>query len=243
MSRRPVMLVTGASGQLGSAVLRRWQDEYDVAAAWYRRPPAVSTEEQEVFDPEEPDQPVDADGAPPYLVQADITDPEGASALVASVLDRLGAIDVMVNAAGSSHWAPLVGDSDLLASFDEQFQVNVLGPAAVVAEAARQCWMQDPEENAARNRNVVNISSTASLHVYPGLGQSLYAAAKAALNTITLHMADELADLQVRCNALVPTTFPGRVPIESVLEGIEVLAHGDVSGRLLVLDDDGWEWR
>lgn len=55
------------------------------------------------------------------------------------------------------------------------------------------------------NRNVVNLSSTAGLFVYPDLGQSVYAASKAALNHLTYHLASDFCGFCV--GALPPPLF------------------------------------
>src|SRR5262249_26525178 len=81
------------------------------------------------------------------------------------------------------------------------------------------------DENVARRRNVLNISSIAGVHVYPDLGLGLYSAEKAALNFATYHLASEMRHIGVRVNALAPDTSPGRVPRERVVH--EMLAIDD----------------
>ncbi len=54
----------------------------------------------------------------------------------------------------------------------------------------------------------MNISSTAGIYIYPGHGQSIYSASKAALNYLSMHMGDEFSSIGVRVNALAPTSFP-----------------------------------
>lgn len=244
MTNRPVMLLTGAAGTLGTELGRRWSAQYDIAAVWFRRPPPLPSDEQEIVDPLDPASAPDADLTPFFLPRCDLSDPDAVSGLVESVRARFGGVDVIVNAAGASLWAPLLDDGSLLADFDRQFRVNVLGPLALGIEVAKQFWRHESAaDNLEHNRCVVNVSSTASFRVYPGQGQTVYAASKAALNMVTLHMAAEFAELGVRVNALAPNAFPGRVSLDVVIQGIQTLIDSDVSGRVLVLDESGWEWR
>src|SRR5207253_8964681 len=95
-------------------------------------------------------------------------------------------------------------------------RLNVVAPLALVAEVGRRLWLTDLEENRYRNRCVVNVSSSAGIYVYPGYGQGMYSASKAALNILTRHLAAELEPIGVRANVLAPDAFPGRVPIARV---------------------------
>jgi NAD(P)-dependent dehydrogenase (short-subunit alcohol dehydrogenase family) len=89
------------------------------------------------------------------------------------------------------------------------------------------------------NRNVVNVSSMSGLYVVPDCDQSIYSASKAALNYLTLHMANEFRPLGVRVNASAPTSFPQAVSTQSVAESIVRLDRGNMSGKISVLDQDG----
>ena len=92
------------------------------------------------------------------------------------------------------------------------------------------------------NRCVVNLSSTSGLYVFPGLGQSVYSASKAALNYLSMHMGDEFSSLGIRVNALSPTSFPEIISTESVADGVRRLIESDSNGRVLVLEESGERW-
>ena len=130
-------------------------------------------------------------------------------------------------------------DGALLDSVDRHFDVNVRAPLAITAEVARQFWIGREKENAAANRNVINVSSTAGARVYPGYGQSVYAASKAALNHLTRHMAAELEPHGVRVNALAPTSFPAIVPTYVVADALARLDAATGSGGILMLEAAG----
>ena len=89
------------------------------------------------------------------------------------------------------------------------------------------------------NRNVINVSSVSGLYVTPRLGRSAYSAAKAALNLLTLHMAQEFQEFGVRANACAPTTFPQIVSAESVAHSLRRLDDGRMNGSIVVMSKEG----
>ena len=127
-------------------------------------------------------------------------------------------------------------DPSSLADAELAFSVNVLAPLRLTMAIARHFWRIDREANLQRTRNVVNVSSTAGVYVYPDLGQACYAATKAALNHATYHLASELWDLGVRANAIAPNSFPGIVPTGRVLDEIIALDRSGDTGRLALVD-------
>jgi NAD(P)-dependent dehydrogenase (short-subunit alcohol dehydrogenase family) len=232
--RRRVCLLTGAGGRLGSAFCRKYSGQYQIVAVWFRRRPIAATQGQYLFDPLAPDRRLPANRYPVHDMQADLRASDQIEHLVRTVIKRHGMIDVVVNAAVASRWSSLLDGHSGVEEVTESLSVNVAAPLALVAEVARQAWQCDPADNLARNRCVVNVSSSAGIYVYPGQGQGVYSASKAALNILTGHLASELQALGVRANALAPDSFPGRVPIARVLDGVVRLAEGDETGRILL---------
>jgi NAD(P)-dependent dehydrogenase (short-subunit alcohol dehydrogenase family) len=231
---RPVIILTGAGGRLGSAFCRRYARQYQIVAVWHQRRPVAATHGQYLLDPLEPDRPLKANRHLVHDIQADLRSDSQIERLVKVVISRYERIDVVVNAAVAGCWAPLLNGHSRVTEVTASLSLNVAAPLALVAEVARGAWQRDPAENIARNRSVVNISSTAGIYVYPGYGQGTYSAGKAALNILTRHLAAELEPIGVRANALAPDTFPGRVPMARVLDGVIRLAEGDLNGRILL---------
>jgi NAD(P)-dependent dehydrogenase (short-subunit alcohol dehydrogenase family) len=232
-----VCLFTGASGKLGTAFCRAHADKYDIAAIYRRRPPSVPTQRQWQVDPL---QPAVALGQPrAFAIQADLTVDREIERVVELVLARFDRVDLLVNAAVHSIWAPMLTSPKLLDSVGAQLQTNFVAPLKLSVALARACWRDQDRENRAANRNIVNISSTAGVKIYRNLNQSIYSASKAALNFLSRHMADEFATIGVRVNALAPNTFPRIVPTDSVVDAIIKLDAGDMTGKILVLDRDG----
>jgi NAD(P)-dependent dehydrogenase (short-subunit alcohol dehydrogenase family) len=231
---RPVIILTGAGGRLGSAFCRKYCSRYQIVAVWYRRRPVASTHRQYLIDPLEPDRQLSANRHPVHDVQADLRSDRQIERLVKVVMSRYHRVDAVVNAAVAGSWAPLLNGHSQVTEVTAALSLNVAAPLALVAEVAHQAWQCEPAENIAWNRCVLNVSSTAGIYVYPGYGQGTYSASKAALNILTRHLAAELEPLGVRANALAPDTFPGRLPTACVLDGMARLIEGDLSGRILL---------
>jgi NAD(P)-dependent dehydrogenase (short-subunit alcohol dehydrogenase family) len=232
---KPVCVLTGASGTLGTAFIERHARSYEIVAVYHRTPPRWPTHDGQRFvDPLDPDTAFPDNAHPVHAVRADLGTPDGARAVVDEVAERAGRLDLLVNCAGGGPWAHLLtpGTAERAVSM---FQLNALAPLQLTLAAADRFWRADVASNVARGRNVVNISSTAGLVVYPDLGQGLYAGAKAALNHLTFHLASDLWDYGVRVNAVAPNTFPGRVPVADVLDAIDDLIGSDRTGEVVPL--------
>jgi NAD(P)-dependent dehydrogenase (short-subunit alcohol dehydrogenase family) len=108
-------------------------------------------------------------------------------------------------------------------------------------EVARRHWRTERRTNLERNRHVLNVSSLSGIQTYPGVGQGVYAASKAALNHLTRHMATEFGAFGVRVNALAPAVFPDLLAVEDVLGALWRLDAGRDTGVVLALDPNS-EW-
>lgn len=229
MSR--ICLLTGASGLFGTAFIESFAERYEIVGVHHHTPIAFATQEQKFVDPLEPWTPIALNDRAVHALEANLSRQSDVDRVVETVLSRFGRVDLLVNAAGCRHWSPLLA-ADALAPAQEVFEVNALAPLRLSVALAQRFWQFQQEANVEANRNVVNISSSAGTYVYPDLGQTLYAASKAAVNHVTYHMASELWDIGVRVNAVAPNTFPGRVPIEDVLGAVLELDEADVTGEV-----------
>ncbi|CAG0972771.1 3-oxoacyl-[acyl-carrier protein] reductase [Myxococcaceae bacterium] len=144
---------------------------------------------------------VRAAGARSVAVRADVANDADCRRLVATSVDELGRLDVLVQSAGVTTFiahADLdrVGDDD----WDRLLGVNLKG-AFQCARAARGPML------AAGGGAIVNVSSVAGV---AGIGSSIpYCASKAALNNLTLTLARALAP-KIRVNAVAPGFITGR---------------------------------
>jgi NAD(P)-dependent dehydrogenase (short-subunit alcohol dehydrogenase family) len=146
----------------------------------------------------------EACGPPVLAVEADVAKPFDCERMVAATVDRLGAVDILVNNAAHFAVLPLIeAEATETARF---FAVNVAGPLNAARAFAH--WVIERGRSGA----IVNISSIAAGRAVPGIG--LYSASKAALDNLTRTMALEWAGKGLRVNGVAP----GHVKTEGVLE-------------------------
>lgn len=169
-------------------------------------------------------------GRPVLPVPADVAKAEDCERLIAAAIDRLGAVDILVNNAALFAVRPLIDvDAAEAARF---FAINAIGPLNTARAFAR--WAVDQK----RGGTIVNVSSIAAGRPVPGVG--LYAASKAALESLTRSMAVEWAGHGLRVNGVAP----GHVTTEGVLEDFrtgrldeKAVVARIPSGRIAVGDD------
>ncbi|MFI9511038.1 SDR family NAD(P)-dependent oxidoreductase [Nocardia sp. NPDC052566] len=125
-------------------------------------------------------------------VVADVTRPEGAEAVAAAVAERGGQLDVLVHNAGVFAEIPL---DDLNADeVRRQLEINVVGPVLLTGRLLP--LFTSP------GASVVVVSSISSRLAAPG--HSVYAASKAAVDSLIRSWAVELAPKGIRVNGVAP---------------------------------------
>ena len=137
----------------------------------------------------------------------------------------------------------LEGDR-LYRQFHEQMDLNVFVPAAIErARRADKFWKNRDVENRHVNRCIVNSPAPRVSTSIPTRDRASYSASKAALNYLTLHMAQEFGAIGIRVNALAPTSFPSLDTHRARIERRHALVETDATGKILVLDTDGERWQ
>ncbi|MFA5120915.1 SDR family oxidoreductase [Zavarzinia sp.] len=181
-SNEKVAIVTGASRGIGAAVARRLAADGFAVVVNY----AGSRDAAEAVAAE-----IAAAGGKAIAVQGDVAD----AAAVHNLFDRadaaFGGIDVLVNNAGTMQLAPLAEASD--AQFDTQIGINLRGTFNTLREAAKRL------RNGGR---IVNFSTSVVGLKFENYG--LYAATKAAVETLTAILAKELRGKNITVNAVAP---------------------------------------
>ena len=130
---------------------------------------------------------------------ADVTAPQDAQLIVATCVEQLGGLDVLVNNAGTSAVRPLEELSD--AEWQAQWELNVMGPLRLMRLAA-------PRMAAAGGGRIVNVASSSGKR--PSLTNAAYSVAKSAQLALSRAFADAYARQGVLVNAVAPgpTTSP-----------------------------------
>lgn len=129
----------------------------------------------------------------------DVADADGAGRIVQTAVDTFGRLDAVVNNAGVLRDRVLVNISDN--DWDLVVKVNLRG-TFLVTRAAAQYWREESKGGRQPRASVVNTSSESGVFGNPG--QANYAAAKAAVASLTQVAAKELARYGVRVNAILP---------------------------------------
>jgi 3alpha(or 20beta)-hydroxysteroid dehydrogenase len=157
-------------------------------------------------------------GATASFVHLDITDDQAWPGAIASTVDELGGLEIVVNNAGIEISALLV-DLDA-AELSRMLQVNVVGTALGIKHAF---LAMRPGGVAGNGGCVINVSSVAATIAFPGIGG--YSASKSAVDRLTRVSAMEAGKLGygVRVNCI----YPGLVATEmGVKLAVDVSAMG-----------------
>ena len=129
--------------------------------------------------------------------QGDVATEEGARSLFVAA-DEIGSVGVLVNNAGIVA-EPQRVDAMSAARVQRMFAVNAIGPFL----CAREAVLRMAHSHGGGGGAIVNVGSAASRIGSPN-NYVDYAASKAAIDTMTLGLAKELADDGVRVNCVRP---------------------------------------
>lgn len=223
--------MTGAARGIGRAIAERLGREGASVVVHYL---------DSADNPEEIVSAIEAAGGQAFAIQGSIRDIADIRRVFAQAAERFGRLDILVNNAGVAQSRALDGIDE--AHFADLFDVNVRGTLFACQEAARQFGPQ--------GGRIINISSISAGLSYPGA--SVYAASKAAIESLTRSLASELGSRRITVNAVAPglteTKMVEDIPQERRETALRTIALGrlgrpeDIAGvvALLVSDDAGW---
>jgi len=183
------MLITGASRGIGAATARlAARQGYALCLNYHQREDAAN----QVLDQ------IRAAGVSAITVKADVADEDQVLAMF-DVIDReFGRLDVLVNNAGMLEQQMRLEKMDA-ARWSRVLGANVIGSFLCAREAIKRM----STKQGGRGGSIINLSSIAARLGAPGEYID-YAAAKGAIDSMTLGLAKEVAEEGIRVNAVRP---------------------------------------
>lgn len=177
-----IALVTGASRGIGAAIAQRLARDGHAVIVNYSGNAAAA--EQVVRG-------IEAAGGKALAAQADVADAAAVARMFDSAQAAFGGIDVLVNNAGILKLGAIGASDDAL--FDSLIAVNLKGTFNTLREASRR--MRD-------GGRIVNFSTSVVGTKMENYG--VYAATKAAVETLTAIQSKELRGRNITVNAVAP---------------------------------------
>lgn len=208
-----VVLVTGASGALGSATVEAFADAGATVAAVDLRPPE---DDEALLDPTHA----------ATFHEADLTDEEDVERVVDDVVDAHGGLDHLINVAGTWRGGDPIHETDAEV-FDFLFDVNL----KTMFLASKHAVPHLRE----REGTVVSVSARSSLS--GGTGDGIYRASKAGVRLLTETLAEENRGV-VRANAVLPSVLDTPMNRDMMTPSDDWVDPADVADTILLLCSD-----
>ena len=186
---KKILLITGASTGIGAVTAQlASRVGYRVCINYLRSHAAAKTVAASI----------EKDGGEAYIFQADVSDETQVKTMFETIDREVGTITALVNNAGIIE--PQQKLSQMSAErLHKVFATNVIGSFLCAREAVNRMSVK----NGGAGGSIVNVSSMASKYGAP-FEYIDYAATKGAVDTMTLGLAKEVAEENIRVNAVRP---------------------------------------
>jgi len=180
-----VAIVTGASSDIGSSIVKRFVGEGAKVVLLGRNLEALEKARK-----------VSGNENDTVSITCDITDEAQILQTISQVIDKYGKIDILVNAAGTLN-DPIHFHEMPESEISKLINVNILGvfrPTKAVLSKMSEV----------KDGVIINIGSISSERAIPRVHLAVYSATKAAVNMFTKSIAVEYARRNIRCNCINP---------------------------------------
>ena len=137
---------------------------------------------------------IELEGGTAVAMAGDVAHSETAASVVDAAMDRFGAIDILVNNAGINLRGSTLDMS--IVDWQRVLDVNLTG-------TLHFCRAVLPGMIAAKGGKIVNVSSSTAKSGHKNAAPA-YGASKAAVNYLTIHLAQEMAEHGIYVNAVCP---------------------------------------
>lgn len=143
---------------------------------------------------------IEAMGRRAWVLQANVADTAAIDTLIATLDERIGRVDVLVNNAATIRSAPTLEYP--LETWDKVFALNVRGLFYLSQQVAKRMKAQG-------GGNIIHISSISAWRSASDATEPViaYNASKGAVVTLTQDMAVKLAPDNIRVNGIAPGAF------------------------------------
>ena len=185
-----VAVVTGCSGGLGVQMAKALANQGAGIVAVARRQDKIEAVAAEI---------AAEYGVPTLAVRCDITDTEAVNAMVDTVLEKLGRIDILINNAGTGAVAPAEDITD--EQFDNEMQIDLFGTFRMARAVAKQAMIP------AKYGRIINIASMYGLVGNKIAPCSPYHAAKGGVVNLSRGLAAEWGKYGITVNTICPGYF------------------------------------
>ncbi|GAB5376993.1 MAG: SDR family oxidoreductase [Acuticoccus sp.] len=153
---------------------------------------------------------IEADGGRAHAVYADVSSEDDVVKMVASAVETMGTIDILVPNAGLQRDAPM--PEMTLAQWNKVISVNLTGQFLCIRETVKEFLRRGVRADVSVAAGKVVCMS--SVHeVIPWAGHVNYAASKGGVHMMVQSLAQELAPQRIRVNAIGPGAI--RTPINT----------------------------
>jgi 2-keto-3-deoxy-L-fuconate dehydrogenase len=131
-------------------------------------------------------------GGKSWALACDVADPESVGRVFATIASK-GPIDILINSAGIAHIGTIATTS--IQDFERIFRVNVQG-TYLCMQAAISTMSRQP------GGVIINLASMAAVAGIPD--RFAYSMSKGAVRAMTLSVAKDFLDKNIRCNCISP---------------------------------------